>query len=116
MIDIATNDTTAKADVGHGISFDEAFRVWLRVAILSFGGPAGQIAVMHRILVDEKHWISEGRFLHALNYCHLLLASSLAGVVLQLAGKCKPMAAYRFGSLRVTLFRPDESGLMSMIG
>jgi chromate transporter len=46
--------------------------VWLRVALLSFGGPAGQIAVMHRILVDEKRWISESRFLHALNYCMLL--------------------------------------------
>lgn len=62
----------AKADAGHGISFGEAFRVWLRVASLSFGGPAGQIAVMHRILVEEKNWISEGRFLHALNYCMLL--------------------------------------------
>jgi chromate transporter len=62
----------AEADVGHGISFGEAFRVWLRVAVLSFGGPAGQIAVMHRILVEEKNWISEGRFLHALNYCMLL--------------------------------------------
>ncbi|MBR0829541.1 chromate efflux transporter [Bradyrhizobium manausense] len=63
---------TKGADVGHGISFHEAFRVWLRVALLSFGGPAGQIAVMHRILVEEKNWISEGRFLHALNYCMLL--------------------------------------------
>ncbi|MCS3503521.1 chromate transporter [Bradyrhizobium japonicum] len=62
----------AGADAGHGISFAEAFRVWLRVACLSFGGPAGQIAVMHRILVEEKNWISEGRFLHALNYCMLL--------------------------------------------
>ena len=60
------------ADAGHGVSFNEAFRVWLRVACLSFGGPAGQIAVMHRILVEEKNWISEGRFLHALNYCMLL--------------------------------------------
>jgi chromate transporter len=50
----------------------EAFRVWSRVAALSFGGPAGQIAVMHRILVDEKRWVSENRFLHALNYCMLL--------------------------------------------
>jgi chromate transporter len=67
---------TAEADAGrpyqHGISFGEAFRVWLRVAVLSFGGPAGQIAVMHRILVEEKNWISESRFLHALNYCMLL--------------------------------------------
>lgn len=56
----------------HGVSLIEAFRVWLRVAALSFGGPAGQIAVMHRILVEEKRWISEERFLHALNYCMLL--------------------------------------------
>jgi chromate transporter len=54
------------------VSFGEAVRVWWRVALLSFGGPAGQIAVMHRILVDEKKWISEERFLHALNYCMLL--------------------------------------------
>jgi chromate transporter len=56
----------------HGVSFREAVRVWLRVAALSFGGPAGQIAVMHRILVEEKRWIGETRFLHALNYCMLL--------------------------------------------
>jgi len=54
------------------VSFAEALRVWLRVAALSFGGPAGQIAVMHRILVEEKRWVSEERFLHALNYCMLL--------------------------------------------
>ena len=53
-------------------SFAEAVRVWARVAALSFGGPAGQIAVMHRILVEEKRWIGENRFLHALNYCMLL--------------------------------------------
>jgi len=57
---------------GHGISFRDALRVWVRVAMLSFGGPAGQIAVMHRILVVEKRWIGETRFLHALNYCMLL--------------------------------------------
>ena len=68
----ATTNKTSEADAGHGISFGEAFRVWLRVAVLSFGGPAGQIAVMHRILVEEKNWISESRFLHALNYCMLL--------------------------------------------
>ena len=50
----------------------EAVRVWARIAALSFGGPAGQIAVMHRILVEEKRWIGENRFLHALNYCMLL--------------------------------------------
>ena len=56
----------------HGVSIGDASRVWLRVAALSFGGPAGQIAVMHRILVDEKRWVSESRFMHALNYCMLL--------------------------------------------
>ena len=56
----------------HGVTFGEAFRVWLRVACLSFGGPAGQIAVMHRIIVEEKRWVSESRFMHALNYCMLL--------------------------------------------
>src|SRR5919199_592873 len=60
------------ATPGHGISFREAAGVWARVAALSFGGPAGQIAVMHRILVEEKKWIGEERFLHALNYCMLL--------------------------------------------
>lgn len=50
----------------------EAFRYWLRLGCISFGGPAGQIALMHRELVDEKRWISEKRFLHALNYCMLL--------------------------------------------
>ncbi|UYN94338.1 MAG: chromate efflux transporter [Enhydrobacter sp.] len=56
----------------HGVPFGEAVRVWARVAALSFGGPAGQIAVMHRIVVEEKKWIGETRFLQALNYCTLL--------------------------------------------
>ncbi len=53
-------------------SFAEGVKVWTRIALLSFGGPAGQIAVMHRILVEEKRWLSESRFLHALNFCMLL--------------------------------------------
>ncbi|WP_340645887.1 chromate efflux transporter [Phenylobacterium sp.] len=56
----------------HGVGFGEATKVWTRIAALSFGGPAGQIAVMHRILVEEKRWVGERRFLHALNYCMLL--------------------------------------------
>jgi chromate transporter len=56
----------------HPVTFAEALRVWIRISLLSFGGPAGQIALMHRVLVDEKKWISESRFLHALNYCMLL--------------------------------------------
>jgi|JI10StandDraft_1071094.scaffolds.fasta_scaffold34549_4 chromate transporter len=54
------------------VTFREAFRVWLKIGLLSFGGPAGQIALMHKMLVEERRWISESRFLHALNYCMLL--------------------------------------------
>jgi chromate transporter len=62
----------APAPPAHNISLGEAAKVWARIALLSFGGPAGQIAVMHRILVEEKRWIGEERFLHALNFCMLL--------------------------------------------
>src|SRR6202047_1075647 len=68
-LSVATAD---RSEPQHGVSLNEAFHVWLKVALLSFGGPTAQIAVMHRILVDEEHWISENRFLHALNYCMLL--------------------------------------------
>ncbi len=54
------------------VSFGEALRFWLKLGFISFGGPAGQIAIMHRELVEQRHWISEKRFLHALNYCMLL--------------------------------------------
>ncbi len=53
-------------------TFAEAFRFWLKLGFISFGGPAGQIAIMHRELVEERRWIDEPRFLHALNYCMLL--------------------------------------------
>jgi len=54
------------------VSFAEAFRFWLKLGFISFGGPAGQIAIMHRELVERRRWLSEERFLHALNYCMLL--------------------------------------------
>jgi chromate transporter len=59
---------------GHaeGVTFGEAARTYAKIGLNSFGGPAGQIAVMHKVLVDEKKWISDERFLHALNYCMLL--------------------------------------------
>jgi chromate transporter len=60
------------SDAKQVVTFREAFFVWLKIGFINFGGPAGQIALMHRILVDEKRWISETRFLHALNYCMLL--------------------------------------------
>ena len=65
-------DRPPPPDASSGVPFGEAVRVWGRVAALSFGGPAGQIAVMHRLLVEEKRWVSEERFLHAMNYCMLL--------------------------------------------
>lgn len=64
---IATQDA-APADV----SFMQAFMYWLKLGFISFGGPAGQISIMHHDLVEKKHWISESRFLHALNYCMVL--------------------------------------------
>src|SRR5881628_2966013 len=54
------------------VSLAEATRVWVRIGWLSFGGPAGQIALMHRELVEQRRWISDARFLHALSYCMLL--------------------------------------------
>ena len=54
------------------VSFAEAFRFWLKLGFISFGGPAGQIAIMHEELVERRRWISERRFLHALNYCMVL--------------------------------------------
>src|SRR5215213_6125905 len=55
-----------------GVPFAEALRFWVKLGFISFGGPAGQIAIMHRELVERRRWISEERFLHALNYCMLL--------------------------------------------
>lgn len=66
------DNSNGNAKAKQTVSLSEAARVWARVAALSFGGPAGQIAVMHRILVEEKRWLGERRFLHALNYCMLL--------------------------------------------
>src|SRR5512132_4446892 len=63
---MARSETTARA------SFAEAFLVWLKIGCINFGGPAGQIALMHRIVVDERKWVDEARFLQALNFCMLL--------------------------------------------
>jgi chromate transporter len=73
----ATTSTTsvAPAQVAEppaAVSFAEAFAFWLKLGFISFGGPAGQIAIMHAELVERRRWISEKRFLHALNYCMLL--------------------------------------------
>jgi len=64
-----THETTQDTPA---VPFSEAFRFWLQLGFISFGGPAGQIAIMHRELVEKRRWISEKRFLHALNFCMLL--------------------------------------------
>lgn len=61
-----------QTEVRHLVPFRDAFRYWLRLGFINFGGPAGQIAIMHDELVDKKRWISNDRFLHALNFCMLL--------------------------------------------
>lgn len=72
MTETTASTAATVYEPGIAIPFGEAVMVWARIAALSFGGPAGQIAVMHRILVEEKRWVGEHRFLHALNYCMLL--------------------------------------------
>src|SRR5947209_6587696 len=72
MAEATVAGTVSRTRQAHGVSLSEAFRVWLRVAALRFGGPHGQIAVMQRSIVDEKKWVGESRFLHALSYCMLL--------------------------------------------
>src|SRR5687767_13014140 len=63
---------TAGASAPAPVSLTQAFWYWLKLGFISFGGPAGQIAIMHQDLVEKKRWISERRFLHALNYCMVL--------------------------------------------
>jgi len=72
MNDVAQDAAPALAAPPRTPTQSEALRYWFRLGWISFGGPAGQIAIMHRELVDEKRWISEARFLHALNYCMVL--------------------------------------------
>jgi len=69
---MTTTETTRPSAGAQTPTFGEFFKVWLKIGCINFGGPAAQIAMMHRIAVDEKKWIEEGRFLHALNFCMLL--------------------------------------------
>src|SRR4030095_6745770 len=69
---VAGRADNVRSEVPTPVPFAEAFRFWVKLGFISFGGPAGQIAIMHRELVDRRRWISEERFLHALNYCMLL--------------------------------------------
>src|SRR5689334_24889716 len=67
-----TTDTLTSESAPASVSFGQALAFWLKLGFISFGGPAGQIAIMHEELVERRRWISENRFLHALNYCMLL--------------------------------------------
>jgi chromate transporter len=62
----------SKPEPEHGVSFREAARFWVKLGFINFGGPAGQIAIMHEEIVERRRWVSNGRFLHALNFCMLL--------------------------------------------
>jgi chromate transporter len=68
---ISSAETASGGVLAHP-TLKDVFSTWWKIGVISFGGPAGQIALMHRIVVDEKRWIDEPRFLHALNYCMLL--------------------------------------------
>src|SRR5512137_95917 len=72
VMDAAASAVSAPAQAPAAVGFGEALRFWLKLGFISFGGPAGQIAIMHAELVERRRWISEQRFLHALNYCMLL--------------------------------------------
>ncbi len=101
MIDSTVEERHQTKGSSHGISFRAAFFVWVRVAIYSFGGPAGQMAVMHRILVEEKRWVSENRFLHALNYTMLLPGPEAQQLATYIAWL---LHGYRGGLMAGTLF------------
>ena len=87
-------------------SFWEAFRYWLKLGFISFGGPAGQISIMHQELVEKRRWISEHRFLHALNYCMVLPGPEASSSPSTSAGCCiAPGAASSPGVLFVLPLR-----------
>lgn len=88
----------------------EVTRIWVRIGLLSFGGPAGQIAMLHRILVEEQKWPVEKRVLHALNYCmspRLRSCRLLIGRLASMLAKCMPSAGrFLLGTRRRDLVAP----------
>src|SRR5215208_3194891 len=71
-MDTTTTEGRRRPTQTDAVKFREAFWFWVRLGFINFGGPAGQIAIMHRELVERKHWVSEGQFLRTLNFCMLL--------------------------------------------
>src|SRR5262245_43792746 len=70
--EMAVQSTTVNTEANASPSFGEEFRLWFKVGCINLGGPAAQIAMMHRLVVDEKKWIDDARFVHALSFCMLL--------------------------------------------
>jgi chromate transporter len=92
---------TTPASAQPTVKFKDAFDTWVKVALYSFGGPAGQIAVMHRLIVEERRWISENRFLHALNYTMLLPGPEAQQLAIYIGWL---LHGYRGGLVAGTLF------------
>jgi len=92
---LGTQPTTPAAEgVRQPVSFAEAFRFWLKLGFINFGGPAGQIAIMHRELVDQKRWVPEPPFLRALNFS-MLLPGPEATDLEERSGGCTSRAVFR---------------------
>ena len=98
-----TDETPAPSPARPPLTFREAFAYWLKLGFISFGGPAGQIALMHQELVERRRWISEGRFLHALNYCMLLPGPEAPDTGLPLEGDRSTGAACGFAFSAIPL-------------
>jgi chromate transporter len=96
------NGAVRHAEVPPLPSFMEATRVWFKIGCLSFGGPAGQIALLHREVVDDRKWVSDRRFLHALNFCHLLPGPEAQQLAIYLGWLMHgPLGGFTAGSLFV---------------
>ena len=78
---VPKNSSKSSVAAPTDVRFGEALRMWIKVGLLSFGGPVGQIATMHRLLVEEKKWGSESRFLHALDATRPSLPGRLVGIL-----------------------------------
>ena len=83
---------------GRHPTFRQAFLYWLKLGFINFGGPTGQIALMHRDLVEKKRWISEDRFLHALNYCMLLPGPEAQQLLSPHFHQCRRNSGFRASS------------------
>ena len=104
---------------GRSVSFAEAFRFWVKLGFISFGGPAGQIAIMHRELVERRRWLSEERFLHALNGVILNLALVFGATVIwphELAGGTNWFAVIMSVAAFVALYRFKADVLWVVLG